>query len=131
MPAEQRTALVTGGNGGLGEAIARAVRRGGDSGLPSGMVHGTHRTLALLDAENCPDEVMDLILAPDQMLLQIHESIGHPLELDRILGDERRPMRHAALRQPWQQWEDFFLQGLQSPGARTGGRRRVVAQGLA
>jgi len=23
------------------------------------------------------------------MLLQIHESIGHPLELDRILGDER------------------------------------------
>ncbi|HAZ42417.1 MAG TPA: Zn-dependent protease, partial [Methylococcaceae bacterium] len=29
------------------------------------------------------------ILSPDQMLLQIHESIGHPLELDRILGDER------------------------------------------
>ena len=26
---------------------------------------------------------------PDQMILQIHESIGHPLELDRILGDER------------------------------------------
>lgn len=25
MPAEQRTALVTGGNGGLGEAIARAL----------------------------------------------------------------------------------------------------------
>jgi predicted Zn-dependent protease len=33
--------------------------------------------------------VTDLILAPDQMLLQIHESIGHPLEIDRILGDER------------------------------------------
>jgi len=32
---------------------------------------------------------MSLLLAPDQMLLQIHESIGHPLELDRILGDER------------------------------------------
>jgi predicted Zn-dependent protease len=30
-----------------------------------------------------------LLLAPDQMMLQIHESIGHPLELDRILGDER------------------------------------------
>jgi predicted Zn-dependent protease len=29
------------------------------------------------------------LLAPDQMILQIHESIGHPLELDRILGDER------------------------------------------
>jgi predicted Zn-dependent protease len=45
--------------------------------------------LELLDADNCPDETLDLILAPDQMLLQIHESVGHPLELDRILGDER------------------------------------------
>ena len=26
---------------------------------------------------------------PDQMILQIHESVGHPLEIDRILGDER------------------------------------------
>lgn len=40
-------------------------------------------------ADNCPSGVYDLILAPDQMMLQIHESIGHPLELDRILGDER------------------------------------------
>jgi predicted Zn-dependent protease len=47
------------------------------------------QALALLSAENCPNETLDLILAPDQMLLQIHESIGHPLELDRILGDER------------------------------------------
>ena len=45
--------------------------------------------LALLAAENCPSEGMDLVLMPDQMMLQIHESIGHPLELDRILGDER------------------------------------------
>ena len=43
----------------------------------------------LLDAENCPSGTMDLLLMPDQMMLQIHESIGHPLELDRILGDER------------------------------------------
>ncbi len=45
--------------------------------------------LALLHAPNCPTGRMDLILMPDQMMLQIHESIGHPLELDRILGDER------------------------------------------
>ena len=45
--------------------------------------------LALLDAPNCPTGTMDLVLAPDQMMLQIHESIGHPIELDRILGDER------------------------------------------
>lgn len=43
----------------------------------------------LLTAEECPTGAMDLLLDPDQMYLQIHESIGHPLELDRILGDER------------------------------------------
>ena len=45
--------------------------------------------LHLLAAPNCPSGRMDLLVAADQMLLQIHESIGHPLELDRILGDER------------------------------------------
>jgi predicted Zn-dependent protease len=45
--------------------------------------------LELLSAPNCPSQVMDCLLAPDQMILQVHESIGHPLELDRILGDER------------------------------------------
>jgi predicted Zn-dependent protease len=45
--------------------------------------------LALLEAPNCPTGKMALLLTPDQMMLQIHESIGHPLELDRILGDER------------------------------------------
>jgi predicted Zn-dependent protease len=47
------------------------------------------QALELLAARNCPTDVMDVVLAPDQMILQIHESIGHPLELDRILGDER------------------------------------------
>ena len=45
--------------------------------------------VALLSADECPEGHMDLVLAPSQMVLQIHESIGHPLELDRILGDER------------------------------------------
>ncbi|NQT19900.1 MAG: TldD/PmbA family protein, partial [Planctomycetes bacterium] len=45
--------------------------------------------LELLAAPNCPTGTMALLPAPDQMILQIHESIGHPLELDRILGDER------------------------------------------
>jgi predicted Zn-dependent protease len=47
------------------------------------------QALALLDAPDCPEMTGSLLLAPDQMMLQIHESIGHPLELDRILGDER------------------------------------------
>ncbi|MCK4413116.1 MAG: TldD/PmbA family protein [Candidatus Eisenbacteria sp.] len=49
----------------------------------------TEEALALLKAPNCPSGKMDLLLEADQMHLQIHESIGHPLELDRILGDER------------------------------------------
>lgn len=44
---------------------------------------------ALVDAPECPDANMSVLLMPSQMTLQIHESIGHPLELDRILGDER------------------------------------------
>lgn len=47
------------------------------------------QAVELLGAENCPSETVDLLLAPDQMYIQIHESIGHPLELDRIIGDER------------------------------------------
>ena len=59
----------------------------------SGFV-GSGRTTAeealqLLAAPNCPSGRFDLLLMPDQMMLQIHESVGHPLELDRILGDER------------------------------------------
>ncbi len=47
------------------------------------------QSLQLLLAPNCPNKKTTLVLDADQMLLQIHESIGHPLELDRILGDER------------------------------------------
>lgn len=49
----------------------------------------SNQALALLVAPNCPTGTLDLLLIPNQMILQIHESIGHPLELDRILGDER------------------------------------------
>jgi predicted Zn-dependent protease len=51
--------------------------------------HLAEEALALVGAPNCPAATMDVLLMPDQMMLQIHESIGHPLELDRILGDER------------------------------------------
>lgn len=48
-----------------------------------------NEALMLVHAEECPTATTDVLLYPDQMMLQIHESIGHPLELDRILGDER------------------------------------------
>ena len=43
----------------------------------------------LIDAPLCPETSTNVILDPGLMYIQIHESIGHPLELDRILGDER------------------------------------------
>jgi len=59
------------------------------AGLPGSGARLAGEALRLLLAPNCPTGSMDLLLMPDQMMLQIHESIGHPLELDRILGDER------------------------------------------
>jgi TldD protein len=44
--------------------------------------------LQLFEAEKCPSGEMDLILSGDQLALQIHESCGHPTELDRVLGTE-------------------------------------------
>jgi len=69
-------------------------QQGGDEILARFAYEGAMRRIAgealeLLAAPNCPSGRMDVLLMPDQMILQIHESIGHPLELDRILGDER------------------------------------------
>jgi len=43
---------------------------------------------ALLTAEQCPSGVMTVILDGTQAALQVHESCGHPTELDRVLGAE-------------------------------------------
>ena len=42
----------------------------------------------VLVADNCPKEDRSVILLPGIMFLQTHETIGHALELDRILGYE-------------------------------------------
>lgn len=44
--------------------------------------------VALLSAPDCPSGDLDLILGSSQVALQIHESVGHAIELDRILGWE-------------------------------------------
>ena len=43
---------------------------------------------SVLKAEPCPKEDRSVILLPGIMFLQTHETIGHALELDRILGYE-------------------------------------------
>jgi len=42
----------------------------------------------LLKADKCPEGSFDIILDSSQLALQIHESVGHPIELDRVLGME-------------------------------------------
>jgi len=45
--------------------------------------------VALLTADPCPSTVTPaLILGPTQLALQVHESCGHPTELDRVFGTE-------------------------------------------
>ncbi|HET8571838.1 MAG TPA: TldD/PmbA family protein [Candidatus Limnocylindria bacterium] len=44
--------------------------------------------VALLDAPQCPSGEMTLIVDASQLGLQVHESCGHPIELDRVLGYE-------------------------------------------
>jgi predicted Zn-dependent protease len=82
-----QTQLRTGGGWG-------SMRQGGleqlaDLDFPGGATRVAEEALALLDAPECPTGKASVLLLPSQMALQIHESIGHPLELDRILGDER------------------------------------------
>ncbi|MFF5079835.1 TldD/PmbA family protein [Actinoplanes sp. NPDC000266] len=43
---------------------------------------------ALLTAPLCPPGETTLVLGGEQLALQIHESVGHAIELDRILGWE-------------------------------------------
>jgi TldD protein len=43
---------------------------------------------ALLTVRQCPSGTTTLILGPTQLALQVHESCGHPTELDRALGTE-------------------------------------------
>jgi TldD protein len=56
--------------------------------LPGNASRVGHEAVALLDAPLCPEGVTTVVLDADQMALQVHESVGHPTELDRILGSE-------------------------------------------
>jgi TldD protein len=44
--------------------------------------------VALHKADQCPEGAFSIILDSSQLGLQIHESVGHPIELDRVLGME-------------------------------------------
>ena len=56
--------------------------------MPTHATRIGEEAVALLTAEECPSTTTDLILESSQLALQIHESVGHAIELDRILGWE-------------------------------------------
>lgn len=75
--------------GGAGMPRQGGLERPAEAGFSSAAEQVAEEAIALVLAPECPGGKRDLLLMPSQMVLQIHESIGHPLELDRILGDER------------------------------------------
>jgi len=56
--------------------------------LPGNAERLGEEAVALLSARQCPSRTGTLILGPTQLALQVHESCGHPTELDRVLGTE-------------------------------------------
>jgi len=56
--------------------------------LPSHGERMRDESVALCSAEACPGGERDVILMGNQLMLQIHESVGHPNELDRVFGHE-------------------------------------------
>ena len=56
--------------------------------LPSQARRLGEEAVALLSAPQCPSGTTTIILDGPQLALQIHESCGHPIELDRVFGTE-------------------------------------------
>ena len=74
-------------------SFARDQRTGGwevvlEMDLPGNAERIAQEAVALLTADPCPAMVTTLILGPTQLALQVHESCGHPTELDRVFGSE-------------------------------------------
>ena len=57
--------------------------------LPGNAERVATEAVALLTADPCPSGIVtDIIIGGAQLALQIHESCGHAIELDRVLGAE-------------------------------------------
>jgi TldD protein len=97
----EQTLLQTGGRmnvvaTGKGQAQTRHFRDHGSGGwelLENMNLHSrakilSEEAISLLDAPSCPTEKTTLILGGSMVALQLHESCGHPTELDRALGSE-------------------------------------------
>ena len=77
FPSSQGGSLGTGG-----------YERVMEAGIPENAQKTAEEAVMLLKAPPCPAGSFTVIFSPDQLGLQIHETIGHPLELDRVYGAE-------------------------------------------
>ncbi len=71
--------------GGWGGGGYEIVRR---HGLADRAEPLAEEAVALLTAPQCPSGRFTVVLDPSQLYLQVHESCGHPTELDRVYGTE-------------------------------------------
>ncbi|MFL5725989.1 MAG: TldD/PmbA family protein [Chloroflexota bacterium] len=74
------------GDGGPFSAAGFEYVRGLDLETRAGPI--AEEAVALLSAPQCPSGRFTVILDPSQLYMQIHESCGHPSELDRVYGTE-------------------------------------------
>ncbi len=74
--------------GGRGQYATRGWEMVRETDLAAHCTRVADEAAALLTAPECPEGHVDLILGSEQLALQIHESVGHAIELDRILGWE-------------------------------------------
>jgi TldD protein len=56
--------------------------------LPGNAERIAREAIELLSAPQCPSGVKTVVIDSSQVALQIHESCGHPIELDRVMGME-------------------------------------------
>ncbi len=56
--------------------------------LPGNAERVADEAVALVSAKQCPQKSTTVVIDSSQLTLQIHESCGHPIELDRVFGQE-------------------------------------------
>jgi TldD protein len=83
---ETQTRSYPGSHG--GQMMTRGWEMVEELDLPGHAAGIAGEAAALLKAPHCPSGEADLIIDGSQLALQVHESCGHPIELDRVLGME-------------------------------------------
>jgi len=83
---ETQTRSYPGSHG--GQTMTRGWELVEELDLPGHAEEIAQEAADLLAAPHCESREADLIIDGDQLALQVHESCGHPIELDRVLGTE-------------------------------------------